>query len=394
LSLGFGPPLRAQEAGRPAERPAILFSGVTVLDGLGSDPRKGDVAISDGRIGVGGLSGARRVEVEGAFLAPGFVEAAARLGYARDEGERTRELTAWVDARDLADPTNSAFREAAREGCTTVVLVPGPSNVVGGLSQAFHAWSPDGRAVPIEGAPKSLHGSVSGWPSRGNFPPRFRATTSIYARRPTTRMGVVWMLRQVFLQARGEQPVSNDADLTPYREVLDGKRRCRLLLHRLQDINAALRLADEADFEVVLEGAEEAYLVRERLARRKVPVLVGPLPDERTGVGPESTDTALRNPSLLHDAGVVTALTTGAAGARWLREHGMWAARYGIPREAALAAVTSIPADICGLRDRGRIENGAAADVVLWSGHPLLPTSRALMVVVDGWVVHDGTKER
>ena len=66
-------------------------------------------------------------------------------------------------------------------------------------------------------------------------------------------MGVVWMLRQVFLQARGTQPVANDADLTPYREVLDGKRRCRLLLHlgnvsgARTHLEAALRIEPDED---------------------------------------------------------------------------------------------------------------------------------------------------
>jgi imidazolonepropionase-like amidohydrolase len=69
----------------------------------------------------------------------------------------------------------------------------------------------------------------------------------------------------------------------------------------------------------------------------------------------------------------------------------MLAVRWGMSKDDALAAVTSVAADFCGLAGRGRIADGGAADVVLWSGHPLLPSSRALVVVIDGEVVFDET---
>lgn len=382
------PGLRAADG-----RDDLVFVDVTVLDGLGGVPRSGTVAVSGGTLRLGDGTG-RRVDVDGAFLAPGFVESAGRTMYLREEAEVTREMTARVDAADLADPRHSEFREAAFEGCTTIVVPPGARNVVGGLTASFHAWSPEGRAVRIAGAPQALHAAFGDTPSAGNFPPRWGATTSVYARRPTTRMGVVWMLRQTFLAAKGVQPEPDDADLSLYREVLDGKRRLRVHARTIQDLNGALNLADEVGVLPMIEGAEEGYAVRERLGARGTSLLVGPLPDIRSGRGPDGTETALRNAAMLRDAGCTVALTAGDSGARWLREQGMFATRYGFTREQALAALTSIPADLCGLKGRGRIADGACADVVLWSGHPMLPSSRMLMVVIDGRVVFDRTGER
>jgi len=380
------------------EKDALTFVGVTILDGLGGAPKPGSVSIRDGRIRLGTGDG-RRVDVEGAFLAPGFIEASCRTGFVRNaaevtRAEVTREMTADVDVADLTDPRSSKFREAAREGCTTVVMVPGTANLVGGLTQAYHAWTPAGRAAPIEGAPKDLAVTMGSAPAREtvrNFPPRFGATTSIYARRPTTRMGVVWMLRQTFLAAKGVQPAPDDADLTHYAEVLEGKRQLRVQAHAIQDLNAAMRLAEEAGFSFVVEGAEEGYYVRDAMGKRGLTVLSGPMPSETSGRGPDRTDTALMNARRLRDVGCRIVLTAGADGGRWLREQGMFATRYGFTREEALAALTSVPADVCGLKDRGRIADGAAADVVLWSGHPMLPSSRMLLVVIDGHVVFDRT---
>ncbi len=376
-----------------SERASLVFSDVTVLDGVGGATDSATVVVANGRIGGSAPDGARTISIPGAVLAPGFIESSGRLGYASQEAEITREMTALVSARDLANPRHQAFREGAREGCTTIVLVPGSRNVVGGLSQAHHSWSKTGRAVPIRSAPSSLHAALSRFPSTGNFPPRFGPTTSIYARRPTTRMGVVWLLRQTFLAAKGVQEPPNAADLTPYQDVIAGRRPLRVSVHRMQDVNAVLRLADEVDMQVAFDNAEEAYLRRDELAKRGIPVVVGPFPDIRTGAGPDRTDTALTNATMLHEAGVKVALTAGNSGARWLREQGMFAVRYGLSRDEALAALTSIPADLCGLKDRGRIADGAHADVVLWSGHPLKPTSRMLMVVIDGSVVFDRTRK-
>src|SRR6185295_9861867 len=234
LSLSF-----AASADEPK---SLVFAGVTVLDGAGGVRADATLLVEGRKTSFAVGSSARRIEVKGAYLTPGFIDAASRAGYARGDAERTRELTADLDARDLADPWSDDFREAAREGCTTVALLPGASDVVGGVSRTFRTWSADGVAKPIDGAPQPLWLTLASEASAGNFPPRGGATESIYARRPTTRMGVVWMLRQTFTDARAK---TSDAAYARYREVLDGKRGCRVLSHRWQDVVAALRIADE-----------------------------------------------------------------------------------------------------------------------------------------------------
>jgi imidazolonepropionase-like amidohydrolase len=374
-----------------ADQPkSVVFANVTVLDGVGGVRESATVAVAGGKVSFAAATG-RRIDVKGAFLTPGLVDAASRAGYARGDAEHTRELTPDLDARELADPWSDDFREAARAGCTTVSLVPGGSAVVGGLSRAFRTWSAEGVAKPIDGAGEALWLTLAGEASSGNFPPRGGPTESIYARRPTTRMGVVWMLRQTFLDAKAK---AGDAGYARYREVLDGKRACRVLSHRMQDLSAALRIADEVGIkDVAFAGCEEAYLGREELAKRKIPVVVGPFHSETSGEAVDGADTALANAALLRAAGVRVALTAGPLGGRRLREQATAAVRWGMSKEDALAAVTSVAADLCGLAGRGRIQDGGAADLVLWSGHPLLPSSRALVVVIDGEVVFDETTE-
>ena len=57
----------------------------------------------------------------------------------------------------------------------------------------------------------------------------------------------------------------------------------------------------------------------------------------------------------------------------------------GLPREAALRAVTLAPAEVLGVGDRlGSLEPGKIANVVAWSGEPLTRDAKVKMVFVDG----------
>ena len=100
-------------------------------------------------------------------------------------------------------------------------------------------------------------------------------------------------------------------------------------------------------------------------------------------------------PALLFEAGVEMAIG-GAEGHDALATEASLihqarrAVRYGLPREEAIAAITSRPAALCGMGDRvGSVAVGYDADFVLWSGDPLEHSSRPLLVVIDGEVVVD-----
>ncbi|MBK0296519.1 amidohydrolase family protein, partial [Bacillus sp. S34] len=71
------------------------------------------------------------------------------------------------------------------------------------------------------------------------------------------------------------------------------------------------------------------------------------------------------------------------------------AVKEGLPRQTALEALTTNPAEFLGFGDRvGSLAEGYDADLVLWDGDPLDATSRATRVWIDGKSVFawaDGT---
>jgi imidazolonepropionase-like amidohydrolase len=114
-----------------------------------------------------------------------------------------------------------------------------------------------------------------------------------------------------------------------------------------------------------------------------VPVVLNSLEDL-----PEDFDrigARLDNAALLAKAGVRVAFSIGEShNARKNRQLAGNAVAHGLPWDAGLAGLTSVPAEIFGLVDRGRIAQNQVADLVLWSGDPLELTSLADQVWIAG----------
>jgi imidazolonepropionase-like amidohydrolase len=59
----------------------------------------------------------------------------------------------------------------------------------------------------------------------------------------------------------------------------------------------------------------------------------------------------------------------------------------GMESDDALAAITSAPARVFGVTDRGTVEFGKQADLLILDGQPLSTTTQVLAVLVGGRVV-------
>jgi hypothetical protein len=158
---------------------------------------------------------------------------------------------------------------------------------------------------------------------------------------------------------------------------------------RAVDIRQVLAFAQANGMKAVIAGGAEAWVVAADLAKAKVPVLLDPLVNL-----PGSFDKiAARadNAALLNQAGVKVAFLLEedpTQRARRIRQVAGNAVAHGLPRDVALAAITSTPAEIFGLgASRGHIAVGQSADLVLWSGDPLEITSLARQVWIAGGAI-------
>jgi imidazolonepropionase-like amidohydrolase len=355
------------------------------------------VAVREGKIvevgrGAHGPRGAR--VLEGGSLTPGLIDAASTAGIAGKANEESSEVAPAIRVLDALDPKARAFERLARAGVTAVFVSPGTRGVIGGLGTVVKTAgeSLDARVVEPASALKAAMGDD---PSRGNIPVRFGTPTNFYFRRPTSRMGVVWLFRKAFFDAAEARKAGRrgDEDTDVLAEVLEGKRGLRVTARRLNDVRTALRLAEEFGLRIQIDGADEAYLCAEELRAREVAVVAGPIPSAPSSRFSEVDEPCLANASLLAKAGVLLALTAGdRGGEEALPGQALFAMRYGLPFEAALRAVTLDAARILGIEERlGSIEAGKDADLVLWEGAPF--ASRPLAVLVDGRLVYDAASD-
>jgi hypothetical protein len=158
-------------------------------------------------------------------------------------------------------------------------------------------------------------------------------------------------------------------------------------VERAADILAVMAFAERNHMKAVISGGSEAWLVGPALAKAHVPVILNPLQDLPSEF--DKLSSRLDNAARLQHDGVLIAFSTGEThNARTTRQVAGNAVAHGLPWDAALAAVTTNPAQIFGLgATRGRIEAGQAADLVLWDGDPLDVTGAASQVWIGGHAI-------
>lgn len=354
----------------PAVAADVVVKAAKVYTMTGAPMAPGMVRIADGKVvevaaEITPPAGATVIDLGSGTLIPGLIDAHNTFGIEGGAAESTLEVTPDFRVADGIDAGNRAFRRAASEGTTTVCLVPGTDNVVAGRSCIVKTT---GKVLKADHA---LVIAASTDPVAGNSA-RNRPDT-LYTRQPTNRMGVMWILRSEFGRAKV------GAHQSALREALDGTRPVVCTSRIDSDLLTALRLKQEYPMNLAIAGGHEAYKIKDVLSAGKVPVLLGRLTTS-TGAGPEGSEVAFSIAGQLHGAGVTFALTGGQ-----LLDQARFAARFGLPREAALAAVTSVPAKLLGQGDRlGTIATGRDADLVALSADPFDLSAAVVWTMIDG----------
>jgi len=365
----------------PAQAEDVLIRAGKVYTMTGPPLSPGAVLVSNGKIAQVGPAinppaGVKVIDLGPGVVLPGLVDAYSHAGIAVSPSEITREVTPDYRVLSAIDWRSRAFREAVADGTTCLGIAPGTDGVFAGLSCAVKTAG-DKRVVRPE---MGLLITMASDPQNGNSA-RSRPD-SIYARQPTNRMGVVWILRATFDKAGHDK----SPDLAVVREALAGQRRLYAVSRTEHDLLALLRVAREFRLAPTLVGGHEAYKIRAELASAKVPVILAPLTTSSSLVGPETSDVIWNQPGLLHKAGVAFALSGSQ-----LLEQARFAVRYGLPPEAALQAITSTPARLLGLEERvGTLAPGRDADLVALDGDPLELTTSIQWVLVDGTIHEKG----
>ena len=385
-AAAWGTPLRAQ---------TIAITGGKVHPVSGPAIENGTVLIRDGRIVAVGAnvtvpSDARRIDATGKWVTPGIFNATTSLGISEVGAV---QATVDVSARGQNDgftpslrvwegfnPASPLLQVTRNDGITTAGVVP-RGGIVSGQGAVVALRDGPLSAVVLK-APAAMFGDVgSKGPTLGN------SRAEVYQRlREVLSDARDWPRRRRSWESNASRPLAARAvDLEALQPVLRGEVPLILDADRASDLEVAMQIAREFGIRLALSGATEGWKVADQLAKANVTVLVGALnniPRDFSTLGARQ-----ENAALLHQAGVKVVIAGGADAfnARNVKYEAGVAVSFGMPWDAALRAVTLGPAELYGVADRvGTLQPGRDATLVVWSGDPFEPATRAERVLVNG----------
>lgn len=362
------------------------------------------VVIQNGRIAAVGRNiavpaGAQVVDAAGKWVTPGLMAGFSRLGLmdvdAVDESEDASAdnspFSAALDIASAVNPRSVSIPVNRIEGLTRAVVAPSAGHdVFVGQGALIHL----GDAGDIVTRPRAFQfvelGERGGALAGGSRPAAFLnfrnglKEAQDYARNPSGYEG-----------GKDRDALLTRLDAQALVPVVQGRQPVVIHVERAADINRVLELKREfPGLRLILVGAAEGWMVADKLAAAKVPVIATATNNLPTRF--EMLGSTQSNVGRMVKAGVKVALgmidDDDSRQVRLLPQHaGNLVAQnkipgaVGISHAQALAALTRTPAEIFGVADQlGTLEPGKIADVVVWDGDPIELSSAPTAVFIEG----------
>jgi len=398
-------------------RPTVIRNA-TILTAVGPVIRNGSVLVRGGKIAAVGATvdapaDAIVVDGTGKYVTPGIIDTHSHIGagsvpggrgtQTNDVNEATAPVTAHVWVEHSVWPQDPQFPRSLAGGVTTLQVLPGSANLIGGRSVVLKVVP--SRTVQGMKFPGAKHGLKM---ACGENPKR------VYAQRgPATRMGNVAGYRAAWIQAeqyrrkwdkwnadqKGDPP-ARDLGMETLAEVLRGNILVHNHCYRADEMAQMMDIAREFGYKIrSFHHGVEAYKIADLLAGDSISASIW---SDWGAFKLEAADAIRANLPLVDRAGARAIVhSDDPSGEQRLNQEAAKSmaegARIGIPvsEEQAIKWLTINPAWALGIEERtGSLEPGKAGDVVLWSGSPFSVYSRPEKVWVDGAMLFDRSDPR
>ncbi|KGK03176.1 MULTISPECIES: amidohydrolase family protein [unclassified Pseudoalteromonas] len=316
------------------------------------------------------------IDAKGQIVTPGFIATVNQLGLvevgavagSRDAGEEKAGID--FDASLAFNPRSSLIPYARKGGVTRDLITPyGGDSIFAGLASV----------VDLSGSFESVNKKQAalvvhlGERSKGS--------------RAFTLQTLINKLDEH--QTKASKEAKKD-DAKPSAEdkimakVLKGDMPLLISVSRASDIVELIKVKQQFGVNIVLNGAQDAVVVKDRIAKAGIPVIISAM-DNLPGSF-DSLHASLNNAGILEKAGVKVLLTVGGDASHnvyQLRYDAGNAVSYGMSQQGALKAMTSNVADVFGI-NAGSLEVGKVADVVMWSNDPFELSSHVNKMFING----------
>ncbi|MEP7384149.1 MAG: amidohydrolase family protein, partial [Gemmatimonadota bacterium] len=366
---------------------ATVIRNATIMTAAGPTILGASILLRDGKVVAVGTnltvpSDATVIDGTGKFVTPGIIDTHSHLGVypapgvdaLSDGNEATNPSTPYVWAEHSVYAQDAQFPRALASGVTTIQVLPGSANLIGGRSvvlKVVPSRTVEGMKFP--GAKYGLKHACGENPKR------------VYASRgPSTRMGNVAGWRAQYLLAeqyrrrwdkwlvdRKGDPPARDLGMETLAEVLRGNILVHWHCYTANDMEGAMEVADEFGFQIrSFHHGVEAYKIADILAKKGISASLW---SDWGGFKIEAMDGVRANLALVHAAGARAIVhSDDPSGMQRLNQDAAKSiaeARtigINITEDEAIRWLTANPAWALGLEDRiGTLEPGKNADVVL-----------------------------
>ncbi len=419
LSLSTAIVLLVQAPVARLEGPNVYaIRGAQIVTGTGRTLSRGTVVFRDGLITDVGDNAkipadARVIDGTGLIVYPGLIDGFTSLALpapARSAGGGPGGVAVVVaqqaaqPSQSLGDPTilaadlvrpDGAGLEDARNAGLTAALTSPRQGIFAGQSALINLAGADASKLVLR-TPVAL--TV-----------QFTTTSGFLGEFPNSLMGTVSFIRQSFYDAqhyrdeldrfnrvkRGVPRPEYDRKLAALQPALRGSLPVLFIANSEGDIRRALMISDEFKLKPIIAGASFSYRVADMLKSRNVPVILSVDFPKRPADQPADVPDSLRvlrqraeipaGAAQLERAGVKFAFMSGSLRPQEFLGNVQRAVERGLPKEAAIRALTKNAAEIFDVDDQlGTIETGKIANLVVTSGDLLARETRVRHVFIDG----------
>ncbi|GAA4325363.1 amidohydrolase family protein [Pontixanthobacter gangjinensis] len=379
------------------EQENVLFKNATVWTSEDEGVLENtDVLVKNGEIvKVGqGLSagGARVIDATGKHLTAGIVDEHSHIA-ASAINEAGHNSSAEVQMEDVVDPTDINIYRNLAGGVTTIQLLHGSANPIGGRSAILKLkWGASAEDMIFEQAPPFIKFALGENVKQSNWSG---------SRFPQTRMGVEQVFTDYFSRARayesskGDDDFRKDLEMETLVEILNGERFVTSHSYIQSEINMLMKVAENFDFNIntfthILEG----YKVADKMKEHGVGASTF---SDWWAYKYEVNDAIPYNAAIMNDVGLTVAINSDDPEmSRRLNQEAAKTIKYGgMSEEEAWKMVTINPAKLLHVDELvGSIKTGKQADLVLWNDHPLSIYAKPEKTMIEGTFYFDIEKDK
>lgn len=391
----------SQQVSKPTQGTYALTNAT--IETITKGTIKGTLVVENGNISAIGPNvaippDAEVVDCSGLFIYPGLIDAGTQLGLVEvssvsltSDANELGDIIPQMQALTAVNPNATAIPVTRVEGVTTTLVVPVGGTVPGTAALInLVGYTPDQMYAGFKGI-------VMNYPSSGQRGRRDRRTDEQRKKdeeKQLKKINEMWDQLALYhrLDSMAGTQSASSLDYNPEMEAMlpayRGEIPVLLEVNQASAIESAIKWVQKRKINAIFTGVAEGWRVADQLAAAKIPVITGPMLSMPTRAS-DRYDTPYANPGKMHKAGVKVAIRSNdTENVRNLPYNAGFAAAYGMGKEAALKAVTIVPAEIFGVADRlGSLEKGKSATLFVTDGDPFETKTQVKHLFIEGWNV-------